>query len=262
MPIIEDISNYLEEFAPLSLQESYDNAGLVIGDPKTEVSGILFCLDSTEEVVKEALDKGCNLIIAHHPIIFKGLKKIQNRHYVEKTVRKAIKHDIAIYAAHTNLDNVYEGVNNKIGEKLGLKNLQILKSSDSEGLQGAGMLGDLDHALDEKEFIGYVRKSMDLKVVRHSPETGNKIKKVAFCGGAGSFLITDAIQKKADAYITGDIKYHEFFEANNEILLLDIGHFESERFTMEIFHQVLSGKFPNIALQFSEVNTNPINYSL
>lgn len=258
---IKDISACLEEFAPLQLQESYDNAGLIIGDPETYVSGILFCLDSTEDVVDEAIAKNCNLIIAHHPIVFKGLKKIHNTHYVEKTVRKAIINDIAIYAAHTNLDNVYEGVNNKIANKLELENLKILRPMNEEFL-GAGMIGELKNGLSEDKFLKHVKKKMDLTVIRHSPFLKKSIKKIAICGGSGSFLIEDAINSKADAFITGDIKYHEFFEANDEILLLDIGHYESERFTMEIFHHVLSGKFHNIALQFSEVNTNPINYSI
>ncbi|QNL20844.1 Nif3-like dinuclear metal center hexameric protein [Hyphobacterium sp. CCMP332] len=260
MTKIKDISGSLEEFAPLQLQENYDNAGLIIGNPETEVNAILFCLDSTEEVIEEAIQKKCNLVIAHHPIIFTGLKKIQNQHYVEKTVRKAIKNDIAIYASHTNLDNVYLGVNNKIAEKLDLINTKILRVKEDE-MTGAGLIGELRESLNESEFLEKVKKAMSIEVLRHSDFLNRKIKKVALCGGAGSFLIKDAIMENADAFITGDVKYHEFFEANFEILLLDIGHYESERFTIEIFHKVLSGKFPNIALQFSEVNTNPINYS-
>ncbi len=261
MTKIKDISGSLEELAPLHLQESYDNAGLIIGNPETEVRAILFCLDSTEEVIDEAIRKNCNLVIAHHPIIFTGLKKIQNQHYVEKTVRKAIKNDIAIYASHTNLDNVYLGVNNKIAEKLELINTKILRFKEDEKT-GAGLIGELSESLSESEFINRVKKAMSVNVIRHSRFLNKKIKKVALCGGAGSFLIGDAIKENADAFISGDIKYHEFFEANSQILLLDIGHYESERFTIEIFHKVLSGKFPNIALQFSEVNTNPINYSI
>jgi dinuclear metal center YbgI/SA1388 family protein len=260
MPKIKDISTCLEEFAPLSLQEGYDNAGLIVGDENMEVKGVLLCIDSTEEVVKEAKQKNCNLIIAHHPIVFKGLKRITTSHYVERTVRTAIKNDIAIYASHTNLDNTFEGVNRKISSRLELNNLSILQPAERDGNTGAGMIGDLDKALDEGEFLEYVRQKMDLKVIRHSPYLNKKIERVALCGGAGSFLIHQAAKSGADAYISGDIKYHEFFEANEEILILDIGHYESERFTSEIFHQVISDKFPNIALQFSEVDTNPINY--
>lgn len=261
MTKIKDISNSLEEFAPLNLQENYDNAGLLVGDPEIKVEGILLCLDSTEEVIDEAINKKCNLIIAHHPIIFGGIKKIQAQHYVEKTIRKAIKNDIAIYASHTNLDNVYKGVNNKIAQKLNLVNTEILKPKIDDNT-GSGMLGELKEGMKEGEFLQYVKDKMSINVIRHSPLLHKKIKKVALCGGAGSFLIKVALSKNADAYITGDIKYHEFFEPNSELLLLDIGHYESEQYTTEIFHKVLSGKFPNIALQFSEVNTNPINYSI
>ncbi len=261
MTKIKDISNRLEEFAPLHLQEDYDNAGLVIGDPEDDLKGILFCLDSTEAVIDEAIEKNCNLIVAHHPIIFNGLKQIHTNHYVEKTIRKAIKNDISIYASHTNLDNVQQGVNNKISEKLELANREILKPKNDDSI-GSGMIGELSNALSEEEFLQYVKEKMNLRVIRHSPLLGKKIKNIAICGGAGSFLIKDAIAKKMDVFITGDIKYHEFFEANSEIVLFDIGHYESERYTIEIFHKVLSGKFPNIALHFSRVNTNPINYSI
>lgn len=260
MPKIKDISACLEEFAPLRLQEGYDNAGLIVGDSNRDVEGILLCIDSTEAVVEEALQKNCNMIIAHHPIVFKGLKRITTSHYVERTVRKAIRNDIAIYASHTNLDNTFEGVNRKIAAKLGLNNLSILSPFPEDEMIGAGMLGQMDMALGESEFLDYVKQKMELKVIRHSPFLKRKIKKVALCGGAGSFLIPRAAAAGVDAYITGDIKYHEFFEANEEMLLLDIGHYESERFTSEIFHQVISDKFHNIALQFSEVDTNPINY--
>ncbi len=262
MPKILDISNALEEVAPLSLQESYDNAGLIIGDPSLEVIGILLCIDSTEAVIDEAIAKKCNLIIAHHPIIFQGLKKINSSHYVDKTVVKAIKNDIAIYASHTNLDNVLDGVNKKIAEKLKLTNTKILQSKTIDQNIGAGMIGKLTGEMNEKTFIEYVKEMMSLKAIRHSPFISRKIQNVAVCGGSGSFLIKQAIKTGADVFVSADIKYHDFFEANGQILLLDIGHYESERFTIEIFHQVLSEKFPNIALQFSAVNTNPINYSI
>lgn len=260
MPRLKEICDHLEQFAPLNLQESYDNAGLILGDEDQEIISILLTLDSLESIVDEAIEKNCQLILAHHPIIFGGLKQIRNSHYVEKTVRKAIKNDIAIYAAHTNLDNIRKGVNKKISDKLELKNPQILKPKSLDAEIGSGMIAELGNEMNEGEFMRYVIDKMELHGLRHTNSLNKAIKKVALCGGAGSFLIRDAIASGADAFISSDIKYHEFFEANNQILILDIGHYESERFTSEIFHKVISEKFPNIALQFSEVDTNPVKY--
>jgi len=361
---LKSITAYLESLAPPAYQENYDNAGLIVGSPEWEVSKALLCIDSTEEVVKEAILKKCNLIIAHHPIIFKGLKKLTGRNYVERAVMLAIKNDIAIYCMHTNLDNVHLGVNKKICEKLGLVNTEILSpkkqllkklitfcplndaekvrdalfaagagvigdytetSYNTEGFGtfkgseathpyvgekgvrhqekeikvetifpaylerglvtalleahpyeevaydivpldndlprvGSGMIGELPQPADEKAFLQTIKKTFKTGCVRHTHYTGKKIKKAAVCGGSGSFLLTDAIRAGADIFITADFKYHDFFDADGRIIIADIGHYESERFTTELFYEVLRKNFDNFALLFSETSTNPVNY--
>ncbi|TLV01264.1 Nif3-like dinuclear metal center hexameric protein [Dyadobacter luticola] len=364
MTFIKDITNELEKLAPLAYQEGYDNAGLLVGSPNTEVSGILFTLDVTEQVVQEALQRGCNLIVAHHPIIFKGLKKLNGKNYVERTVINAIKNDIAIYATHTNLDHVTNGVNWKIAERLGLLNVKVLApkkqwltkltffapkentetvldalykagagkigeyencsfrtpgtgtflpgesanpvigsrgkleevsedrveimfpsyleskmlsvlraahpyeevayyltSLENENQEvGAGAIGELAEPLLPKDFLQLVKSQMNVDVIKHTAFVSDRIQKVAICGGAGSFLLQDAIRAGADAFVTADYKYHEFFDAEDKIMICDIGHYESEVFTKNLLHNYLSGKFSNFALCLSEVNTNPVQY--
>jgi dinuclear metal center YbgI/SA1388 family protein len=361
---IKDITAYLESIAPLSLQESYDNAGLIVGDPDTEVKGVLICLDSTGEVIAEAVRTKCNLVIAHHPIIFGGIKKLNGKNYVERTVIEAVKNNIAIYAAHTNLDNVKEGVNGMICKKLGITNTQVLSpknavlrklitfcpvahaekvrqalftagagsigeydecSFNTEGLGtfrggegtdpfvgkkgkqhqerelkietiyprfleskllkalfethpyeevaydivelgnphpsvGSGMIGELEKAVDEKAFLAHIKSTMKCGVIRHTGLLRKKVKKVAVCGGSGSFLLKEAILAGADMYISADFKYHEFFDADGKIVVSDIGHFESEQFTKDLIYSVLTDKFANFAIRLSKINTNPINY--
>lgn len=361
---IKDITDFLEQFAPLSYQESYDNSGLLVGDANAEISGIAITLDVTEQVIDEAIRNGDNLIIAHHPLIFKGLKSLTGKHWVERCVIKALKHDIALYAIHTNLDNVHLGVNRKIAEKLSLKNIRILSpkseilsklvtfvppkdaqqvlgalykagagqigqydhcSFQTEGTGtfrpgegssphigthhvdetvnekrielifpshlnhrivsalhnshpyeevayflstlsntnqevGSGIVGDLPSPMDTSEFLRHLKQTMRTDCVRHTPICKEKVSKVALCGGAGSFLLTKAIGAGADVFITGDFKYHDFFEADSRIVVADIGHFESEQFTKDLLYDIISEKFTNIALRLSEVQTNPINY--
>lgn len=361
---LTDILKQLETWAPPSLQEGYDNARLITGDPRMEITSALATLDCTEKVVDEAIQRNCNLIIAHHPIVFGSLKSLTGKNYVERTVIKAIKNDIAIYAIHTNLDNVSSGVNAKIGERLQLKNLEILapksetlsklftfapldhadavrqalfeagagnigdydhcsfnqngtgtfRGSDSTNpfvgekgeehhedetkievvfprhLQsqviqalikshpyeevaydvihlanvhpgiGSGMTGELEPEMNEEDFLRHVAKCMNIKVIKHTSFRNKSVRKVAFCGGAGSFLLNKAKSSKADVFITGDFKYHEFFDADNAILVLDIGHFESEQFTPELIKDFLDEKFPTFAVLLSEVNTNPVHY--
>lgn len=361
---IIDIIRVLENTAPLSLQESYDNAGLLTGSPGWECKGILCTLDATEAVILEAKNRGCNLVVAHHPIIFGGLKKINGKNYVEKTVIAAIKNDIAIYAIHTNLDNILDGVNNRIADQLGLINRQVLVPkagqlmklytfvphaqagqvrdslfaagagnigeysevsfngvgtgtfkgsantnpfvgepgklheekevklevifpsylqsavikallgshpyeevaydivSLSNGYQsvGSGLLGELPEAMEETGFLRMLKTSFELLVIRHTPFLGKNIQKVAVCGGSGSFLSGKAIAAGADVYVTSDIKYHEFFDANDRILLADIGHWESEQFTTVLLIELLQAKFPTFAVLKSGVKTNPVNY--
>lgn len=363
---IRDIIRELEKKAPLSLQESYDNAGLLTGNADWECRGVLCTLDATEAVILEARERGCNLVVAHHPIIFGGLKKLNGKNYVERTVITAIKNDIAIYAIHTNLDNVLDGVNDRIADRLGLTNRRILSpkagqlmklytfvphaqanqvrealfaagaghigeysetSFNSEGtgtfkgsentnpfagqpgkrheekevkievilpaylqpsvvkalweahpyeevaydlvslsndnqLVGSGLLGELPEALDETGFLHMLKTSFELKMVKHTPLLGKKIKKVAVCGGSGSFLSGKALAAGADVYVTSDIKYHEFFDANDRILLADIGHWESEQFTTDLLVEILQAKFPTFAVLKSGVKTNPVHYFL
>ncbi len=260
MTVIKDITSFLESIAPLPLQESYDNAGLIVGNPQSEISGILFTLDSTEEVVQEAIDSNCNLIVAHHPIVFSGLKQLNGKNYVERVIIKAIQNNIAIYASHTNLDSVANGVNKKIADKLQLTNLSFLQSKDEESTTGSGMIGSLSSPLSYNEFLEFLKSKMELNCIRHTSEINRPIQKIAICGGSGSFLLRQAINQGADAYVTADFKYHEFFDAEDHLVIADIGHYESEVFTKELFYELISEKFTNIALVLSKVNTNPISY--
>jgi dinuclear metal center YbgI/SA1388 family protein len=361
---ISEVISVLEELAPPSYQESYDNCGLLTGQSSWDCTGILCTLDATEDVILEAKHKNCNLIVAHHPIIFAGLKKINGNNYVERVVIAAIKNDIAIYAIHTNLDNISTGVNGKIAEKIGLKNIEVLlpkennlrklyayvpqreaemvreaifkagggnignysecsfnlpgkgtfkagegtdphvgeigKRHEEDELKievifpaylqtkiisamievhpyeevaydiiplgnyfkevGSGVIGELPEALNETGFLHMLKTSFNLKLIRHTPLTGNTVRKVAICGGAGSFLITKALARAADFYITADVKYHEFFDAQGEMVIADIGHFESEQFTSDLLTDVLQQKFPTFAVLKTEVDTNPVKY--
>jgi dinuclear metal center YbgI/SA1388 family protein len=362
--LINHITHFLETIAPPSLQEDYDNTGLLTGHASMPCTGVLISLDCTEAIVQEAIDKNFNLIVAHHPIIFSGLKKINGKNYIERTIIKAIKNDIAIYAIHTNLDNVLLGVSGKMGEKLGLENVQILypkknilqklavfvpkenaeqltnalfaagagnignysecsfsttgigtfkpdknahptkgdiglrDTSDEVKVEvifpawlqgqiiaamkanhpyeevahdlynltniyqetGSGIVGNLPEAVSENDFLAKLSNIFNIKVVRHTALTGKKIQKVALCGGAGSFLTNTAKAAGADVYITADVKYHEFFDADGQLLLADIGHFESEQFTIDLLFELLSDKFPNFALLKTGVNTNPVQH--
>ena len=363
--LIKDIIQAIEAVAPPVYQESYDNAGVQVGDPNAVATGVLISLDVTEPVLDEAIARGCNLVISHHPVIFSGIKKITGRNYVERIILKAIKHDITLYAAHTNLDNMYAGVNAKIAEKLGLINTTILepkgntlsklhtyaplnvankvrnalfaagagqvghyheasfnttgtgtfrpgaganpalgraggeresveevkievlveKHSERAVLQalfanhiyeevayeliplsntnqqiGAGMVGVLPQLMAEGDFLAHVKKQMKTECIRHTVLRGRAVQRVALCGGSGSFLLPEAIRSGADIFITGDYKYHQFFDAEREIIIADIGHYESEQFTSEIFEAILKEKFPTFAILLSNINTNPVKY--
>ena len=361
---IAEVISFLEALADPSLQESYDNAGLITGNAGWDCSGIIVSLDATEDVVNDAISKKCNLIVAHHPIIFSGLKKINGKNYVEKVVIAAIKNDIAIYAIHTNLDNVLHGVNGKMAELLGLTNCSVLSPknntlrklftfvpaaqaeqvrnaifeagaghignysevsfnapgfgtfkagdganpfvgklgerhseeeikmeiifpsflenrivaamkaahpyeevaydcvslSNQHSGTGSGLVGELKDEADETEFLKLVRQIFKTPVIRHSELRGKKVKKVAVCGGAGSFLVGAAIAAGADFYITADMKYHEFFDANGRTVIADIGHYESEQFTIDLLKEVLEQKFPTFAVLKTGVVTNPVRY--
>jgi dinuclear metal center YbgI/SA1388 family protein len=362
---VKEVIKLIEEYAPPVYQESYDNCGLQVGDKEAQVKGVLLTLDVTEIVLDEAMERGCNLIVAHHPVIFGGLKRLTGNNYVERIVLKAIKNDIHIYAAHTNLDNMVNGVNAKIAEKLGLKNTRILapmgetlyklytyapaeaadkvrealfaagagslgkysecsyntpgtgtfrpdidakpvigeaggkreavnevkievlverhlqgqvlkalfashpyeevayelvQLANSNQEIGAGMVGELAEPMTEEEFLKMVQKQMKADCIRHTDLANKPVQKVAVCGGSGSFLLKNAIAAGADAFITADFKYHQFFDAEGKIIIADIGHYESEQFTVEIFKDILSKKISNFAVLLSNIQTNPVKY--
>lgn len=361
---LKDLCESLEAFAPLYLQENYDNCGLLIGDKNKSITKAIISLDVTEEVLEEAIKNKAEVIIAHHPLIFKSLKKITGSNMVERIVQMAIKNDIAIYAIHTNLDHVFDGVNNALAQQLGLTKLEILQPkpatlkklmvyipvSHTENLRnalfgvgagtignydscsfqvegkgsfkalegsnpyvgeanqlhfekenkiemvfpaylrnriiqtlrenhpyeepafdifalenewnqtGSGMIGFLEKPIPEIDFLNFVKEQTKTSCIRHSPLIGKLVQKIALCGGSGSFLLSTAKAAGADVFITGDVKYHDFFEADNQILIADIGHYESEQFTKQLLVDYLNKKFPNFAVRISERNTNVVNY--
>ena len=361
---IKDISRFIESIAPLAFQESYDNAGLIVGNMEDEVSGILITLDITEDIMDEAIRKNLNLIISHHPIIFSGLKKLTGKNYIERCVAKAIKNNIAIYAAHTNLDSVFGGVNSKIAEKLQLQNCRMLvpmqgflkklvtfvpvaeaekvrsalfeagaghighydscsfnlagtgsfKGNEETNpyvgeknklhfeeeirietifprhiqqnviqallkahpyeevaydiypvdndfqLGGTGMIGELAEPIEEIKFLQFIKKTFHCQAIKHTSLLGKPIQKVAVCGGAGSNFLNKAMAQGADIFISADFKYHQFFDAEKKIIIADIGHYESEQFTKDVFYELLTKKFPKFAVHLSEISTNPVNY--
>lgn len=258
---IKEIVDALELFAPLPLQDGFDNAGMQVGLTDADCAGALLCLDVTEEVLDEAIKEGCNLVVSHHPLIFKGVKSITGSNYVERCVMKAIKHDITIFSAHTNLDNAVNGVNFKMAEKIGLKHVEVLEPRADGWLSaGAGVVGELAVPETEEAFLHRIKQTFQVGCVKYTAFTGRQIQKVALCGGAGAFLMPEAIKKGADVFITGEIKYHDYFGRAEEILLAEIGHYESEQYTKEIFYQLINEQFPDVRLVMTSVNTNPINY--
>lgn len=259
---VSEIASAIEKYAPLSYQESYDNCGMQVGDPEQEVTGILITLDVTEAIIDEAIQKGCNLIVSHHPLIFRGSKKICGRTYVERCVIKAIKHDIAIYSSHTCMDKAAGGVSFKMAEKLGVKAESPLEVEKIGNEQiGLGAIGDLAQEEDAVAFLLRIKETFHAGNIRHTEiKAGQKVKRVALCGGSASEFIDNAIAGKADIFLTADVKYHQFFDVEGRIILADIGHFESEQFTKEIFYEIISKINPKFAVYISEVKTNPINY--
>ena len=262
---INKVVDALEQYAPLPLQEGYDNAGLQVGLTETvEVSGALLCLDVTEQVVDEAIEKGCNLIVSHHPLIFRKLARIADEDYVQRTVRKAIKHDIAIVSMHTNMDAATGGVNFKIAEKLGLKHLQFFAGEkEVDGVKGGeGVMGEVSEAAGwaADDLVLLLREKFGAECVQCNQLLRRPIRRVALCGGAGSFLLDAAVAAGADAFITGEMHYHEFFGHEQEIQICVIGHYQSEQFTSEIFKSIIEEKCPGVKCFISEVNTNPIIY--
>ena len=262
---IKDILKEIEEYAPLALQESYDNAGVQVGDVDQQATGVLLCLDVVENIIDEACELNCNLIISHHPVIFNPLKSLTGKSYIERCIIKAIQKGIVIYSAHTNLDNAVGGINYKIAEKIRLQNIQILSPlknpvSNVSGQGGAGIVGELAFSKSEQTFLHDLKDIFHLDSLKYSPLRNREVKKIAVCGGSGSFLIPDAIASGADVFITGEAKYNDYYNVENNILLVVIGHYESEVCTKEIFFEIITKKFPNFAVHFSSINSNPVNY--
>ena len=259
-----EVYEYLDSIAPFELQESYDNAGLLVGDVEAVVTGVLICLDSTEAIIDEAIQKGCNLVIAHHPIIFSGLKQLIGENYIQRTIIKAIKNDIAIIAIHTNLDNVLtNGVNETIASKLKMTNISILapKNQDiTDEVAGAGVVGGLPEKMDTEEFFDFLKKQMQLSVIKHTDICFENIQKIAICGGSGGFLLEHAKAAGAQVFVTSDYKYHEFFDADGDIIIADIGHYESENHIKLIIKEFLNKKLPSFTILLSTENINPVNY--
>ena len=251
----------LEQFAPLPLQESWDNAGLQVGLTEAEVSGALLCLDVNERIVDEAIAKGCNLIVSHHPLLFRGLKQISGANDVQRTVIKAIKHDIVVVSMHTNMDNAMNGVNWKIAEHLGLKETAFLASKNVEDIEcGSGVIGQLPEAMAADDFILLVKKQFDVDCAMCNEVLRRPISKVAICGGAGDFLLDDAVSQGADAFITGEMHYHQYFGYEQRIQICVIGHYQSEQFTSEIFRDIIQRECPGVRTEMAETCTNPIYY--
>ena len=282
---IREVVDALEHYAPLPLQEGYDNAGLQVGlTEAVEMSGALLCLDVTEAVVEEAVQKGCNLIVSHHPLIFRKLSRISDENYVQRTVRKAIKNDVTIVSMHTNMDAAAGGVNFKIAEKLGLKNVQFFGGEkEVDGVKGgSGVIGEISdedilkaaqagklsdevkehfaEGIAADDLVLLLRERFGVECVQCNQLLRRPIHKVALCGGSGSFLLGDAIAAGADAFITGEMSYHEYFGHEQEIQICVIGHYQSEQFTSEIFRSIILSHFPDAKCCISEINTNPIIY--
>ena len=258
---IKEVLSALERFAPLPLQESWDNAGLQVGLTETEVSGALLCLDVNEKIVDEAIQKGCNLIVSHHPLLFRGLKTISDLTDVQRTVMKAIQSQIAVVSMHTNLDNARDGVNFKIAEKLGLLETRFFAPKTVDDIEaGSGVIGTLPEPQAADDFVKAVKKAFDVECALCNELLRRPIRKVAICGGAGDFLLDEAVKAGADAFITGEMHYHQYFGYEQRIQICVIGHYQSEQFTTEIFRDIILRECPSVRTCIAETNTNPILY--
>ena len=258
---IKEVLSALERFAPLPLQESWDNAGLQVGLTETEVSGALLCLDVNEKMVDEAIQKGCNLIVSHHPLLFRGLKTISDLTDVQRTVMKAIVNGICVVSMHTNMDNAKGGVNFKIAEKLGLCDVQFFASKSVDGIEaGSGVIGTLASPMASDDFVIAVKKAFDVECAMCNELLRHPIQKVAICGGAGDFLLDEALKAGADAFITGEMHYHQYFGYEQRIQICVIGHYQSEQFTSEVFREIIERDCPGVKTFLAETSTNPILY--
>lgn len=254
--INREITNAIEEFAPLSLQESWDNSGWQVGDPDAECSGVLLCVDVTPEIIKEATDKGCNLIISHHPLIFKGVRQIIGRDRVERAIAQALRDGVSVYASHTSTDCAPDGVSWEMAHRLGLTSVEGLDES------GLGVIGDLQAPLPWKDFANLVKESFGAGCVKCSrvPSDDWTVSRVGLCGGSAAEFLPAAMSRGAQAYVTADCRHNQFIDHCDDILLVDSGHFETEECTKDIFYRVISEKFPNFAVWKSTVERSPVVY--
>ena len=258
---IKEVLCALEQFAPLPLQESWDNAGLQVGLTETEVSGALLCLDVNEKILDEAIQKGCNLVVSHHPLLFRGLKTISDLTDVQRTVRKAIQRDICVISMHTNMDNAKGGVNFRIAQKLGLQNVQFFAAKQVNGLEaGSGVIGEFAEPMAADDFVILVKKTFGVECAQCNELLRRPVKQVAICGGAGDFLLDEALKNGADAFITGEMHYHQDFGYEQQIQICVIGHYQSEQFTTEVFQEIIQQTCPGVKTVIAETNTNPILY--
>ena len=258
---IKEVLSALERFAPLPLQESWDNAGLQVGLTETEVSGALLCLDVNEKIVDEAIQKGCNLVVSHHPLLFRGLKTISDLTDVQRTVMKAVRKGVCVISMHTNMDNAKGGVNYKMAEKLGLRDVQFLAPKMVDGVEsGSGVIGELPEAQASDDFVLAVKKAFGVECAMCNELLRRPVRKVALCGGAGDFLLGDALKAGADAFITGEMHYHQYFGYEQQIQICVIGHYQSEQYTAEIFRDIIEKECPGVKTYIAETCTNPILY--
>ena len=258
---IKEVLSALERFAPLPLQESWDNAGLQVGLTETEVSGALLCLDVNEKIVDEAIQKGCNLVVSHHPLLFRGLKTISDLTDVQRTVMKAVRKGVCVISMHTNMDNAKGGVNYKMAEKLGLRDVQFLAPKMVDGVEsGSGVIGELPEAQASDDFVLAVKKAFGVECAMCNELLRRPVRKVALCGGAGDFLLDDALKAGADAFITGEMHYHQYFGYEQQIQICVIGHYQSEQYTTEIFRDIIEKECPGVRTCIAETCTNPVLY--
>ena len=249
------------DFAPLPLQESWDNAGLQVGLTETEVSGALLCLDVNEKIVDEAIRKGCNVVVSHHPLLFRGLKTISDLTDVQRTVMKAVQKGVCVISMHTNMDNAKGGVNYKIAEKLGLRDVLFLAPKTVDGVEsGSGVIGELPEAQASDDFVLAVKKAFGVECAMCNELLRRPVRKVALCGGAGDFLLDEALKAGANAFITGEMHYHQFFGYEQQIQICVIGHYQSEQYTAEIFRDIIEKECPGVKTYIAETCTNPILY--
>lgn len=260
---VVDIIKALEQVAPLSWQESYDNAGLIVGNKEQEISGVLICLDVFPSTVHEAIENNCNLIISHHPFIFKGIKKLAYNSDIDNILSLSYKNSVSIYASHTNMDVCSSGVNYMLVKTLKLENIRPLqksKQNEENNYLGLGAIGELSKAMKGRDFFDIVKQKLNLATIRYVGDGEREIKRIGLCGGAGVEFVQEAIENNCDCYLTGDVKYHEFLSVENKILLADIGHFESEQFVMQRFKEIINNAFVQLSNVIISKQTNKVKF--